>query len=450
MKTPSRISAYVALVVFLVVAGFVQPVEAQKRPKNIILFITDGLGPAGYTMTRDYARDVLGRPYLTVDPYLVGSSRTRSTSNRVTDSAAGATAYSAGQKTYNGAIGVDVNKKPIPTILEAAEARGMATGIVSTSRVTHATPASFTAHVPDRDMEAEIALQQSQLGVDVIFGGGKSFYLPKEQGGKRTDGKNLIEVMRASGTQIVEKTADLNGNLKAPVLGLFAPDHMSYDIDRDSTAQPSLVQMTRKAIDLLKGDKDGFFLMVEASEIDFAGHGNDAAALVNDVLAFDKAIAAAIEFARKDGNTLVVSVSDHETGGLTIGVNYQWNPQVLSKVQSSTEQLVAAIAKDPARQNELIQSKLGITDLNEKEQALLKEAGNKTPALQAAINKIIATRASIGWSHGGHTGVDVNLYAYGPSREKLVGSHENSEVGQTLAQLLGLNLNSVRLADLQK
>ncbi|HET6566764.1 MAG TPA: alkaline phosphatase, partial [Rhodothermales bacterium] len=315
-------------------------VEPPARPRNVILFVSDGMGPAAVTMTRDYVNDVLGGSGLTLDEIEVGSIRTRSTSSRVTDSAAGATAYAAGVHTYNGAISVDTLKHPVGTVLEAAETRGMATGLVVTCEITDATPAAFASHVPERSMQHEIAAQMLDHGVEVLFGGGASYFLT--EGGSRRDGRDLIEEARTKGYQVVRDKDAFMGSLRAPVLGLFADAAMGFDIDRDTTQLPSLAQMAKRAIDLLDDDPDGFFLMVEASFIDVAGHQNDPAPEVQDVRAYDEAMEVAVTYARRTGNTLIVGTSDHETGGLSLGRDgiYQWNPAVLSHVTASADRIV--------------------------------------------------------------------------------------------------------------
>jgi alkaline phosphatase len=339
------------LILLLLVAGFALPLHAQpeERPKNLILMIADGCGPASITMARDYARAVLGRKALALDAIQVGAVRTASASSRVTDSAAGATAYACGIKTYNGAIAVDTTGQPVATLLEAAKARDMAVGLVATSRITHATPAAFAAHVPQRAMESDIAVQMLDQGIEVLLGGGWQYFLPLSEGGRRQDGRNLLREAEQQGYQIVRNRAALRQSLRLPVLGLFAADHLPYEIDRDTTQIPSLAEMTRVAIELLRNNPNGFFLMVEGSRIDHTGHANDAAAHVRDVLAYDEAVAVALNFARQDGQTLVVSVSDHETGGLSLGRNvdgqgiYAWHPEVLARVRASYERLIPAL-----------------------------------------------------------------------------------------------------------
>ena len=421
--------------------------DGAERPTNVILMISDGTGPATITMARDYARAVLGRDGLALDQILVGTAQTFATDSRITDSAAGATAFSSGVKTYNGAIAMDTLRRPVATILEAAEARGMATGLVATSRVTHATPASFASHVPSRSMENEIAEQMIGKGVDVIFGGGRRHFLPESADGQRTDGRDLLETGRELGYQVLATKEDIEGPLTTPVLGLFTVSDMSYDIDRNTSEEPSLTEMTVTALDLLDDDPDGFFLMVEGSRIDHAAHGNDAAAHLHDMLAYDAAVGAALDFARRDGRTLVISVADHETGGLTLGRRGAsgWNPEVLSRVRASHGPIVGQLT-DGADFESVLATYARIDDLSDEERELFETAGTETGPLNAALTQVVGHRAGVGWTTGGHTAVDVNLYAFGPGRESFIGNFDNAEVGRQIAQLMGLDLASATVA----
>ncbi|MEX1055735.1 MAG: alkaline phosphatase, partial [Rhodothermales bacterium] len=205
----------------------------SEGPKNVILFIADGAGPAQITMGRDYVKAMQGVIELSLDAHQTGSVRTSSSDSRVTDSAAGATAYSVGVKTYNGAIAVDRMKRPVTTVLEVAEGRGMATGMVATSRITHATPASFSSHVPDRGMESEIAAQQIVQGIEVIVGGGADYFLPAGEGGLREDGRNLLDEASDLDYDVVRDLTSFRSAGDVPVLALFSGSHMAYEVDRD-------------------------------------------------------------------------------------------------------------------------------------------------------------------------------------------------------------------------
>ena len=448
---PLRVFFASLVAVFLIGA---RPAAAQEtteqeeaRPRNVILMVSDGTGPATLTMARDFARAEWGQKRLALDSALTGSTQTYATDSRVTDSAAGATAFSTGVKTYNGAIAVDTLKRPVATVLEAAEARGMATGLVVTSRLTHATPAAFAAHVPARSMEDEIARQMLGHRVEVLLGGGRRHFRPEADGGARADSLNLLDAVRAAGYAVATDRAGFDSVRTTPLLGLFAESHMNYEIDRDPAVQPSLAEMTRKALDLLASNSDarqnGFFLLIEGSRIDHAGHANDAAAHVRETLAYDEAVAAALDFARRDGRTLVVSTSDHETGGLSLGRDgvYDWKPGVLARVKASQEAMLMRIS-DGAPLSAVLKEAAGIESLTVEKAVALGAAtcAEDAGALGAALSDIISRRAFVGWTTTGHTAVDVNLYAFGPGAGRFAGHFDNTHIGRAVADLLGFDL----------
>jgi alkaline phosphatase len=290
-------------------------VEMRERhfaasPRNVVLLIGDGMGVSHVTT----GKIVLGTLHMERLP--VGGICTTFASNRlVTDSAAGGTALATGHKSYNGAISVSPDKRPLKTVLEHAEGRGMATGLVATCSITHATPAVFAAHVDDRDKDREIARQIASSDVDVLFGGGWSHFLPdSEPGGARTDGLDLLDELRERMPVAlsVEDFRNLPETDAAAVF--FAPEHQPSA----SSREPSLREQTIKAIEILSRDGDGFFLMVEGSQIDWAAHENDYDWLVSELTDFDEAVGAAMDFAEMNGRTLVVVTADHETGAYAI------------------------------------------------------------------------------------------------------------------------------------
>jgi len=417
--------------------------------QNVILLIPDGFGPASATFARDYIRATSGRFELAFDSLHVGSTRTASSNSRITDSAAAGTALATGHKTYNGAVSVDSTGQPVAHLVEAAEARGMATGLVVTSRITHATPAVFSAHVPDRGDENRIAVQQLSAGIEVLMGGGLRHFLPRASGGQRTDGRNLIDEAAQQGYHVVQSASALgNAPEDGALLGLFADGHMAYEIDRAQTQQPSLATMTQHALDRLSGNEDGFFLVVEGSRIDHAGHSNDAAAHLHDILAFEEAVTAALDYAQSDGETFVLVLSDHETGGLSVGRNrdgegiYQWHPKPLAEVKASQGAMVQRImaGDNPER---VLATSAGIDSLRAEDVQRLHAAKRDARALHAALSEIVGRRSLVGWTSLAHTAVDVNTYAYGPGWEAFIGSHENTYVAHALAGLLATDLSTL-------
>jgi alkaline phosphatase len=410
-----------------------------QAPRNVIVLIPDGFGPASATFARDYLRATSRRFELAFDSLHVGSTRTASSDSRITDSVAAGTALATGYKTYNGAIAVDSTGRPVAHLVEAAEARGMATGLVVTSRITHATPAVFSAHVRDRADEDRIAAQQLTAGIEVLMGGGLRHFLPSASGGQRTDGRNLVEEAAQQGYHIVQSTTALEqAPADSALLGLFADSHMAYEIDREQTQQPSLATMTQHALDRL----------AEGSRIDHAGHSNDPAAHLHDILAFEEAVVTALDFARSDGETLVLVLSDHETGGLSVGRNrdgegiYQWHPEPLAEVKASQGAMVRRImaGDDPER---VLATSAGIDSLTAEETQQLRAATRDARALHATLSEIIGRRSLVGWTSLAHTAVDVSTYAYGPGWEAFIGSHENTYIADALARLLDVDLSEL-------
>lgn len=289
------------------------PLVDNKPIKNVILLIGDGTGLAQLASGQYALVGPEGRLHIQTMP-VTGFVNTIASDNLITDSAAGATAYSCGIKTYNGAIGVDKDQVPCKTILELAEKKGLSTGLVATSTITHATPASFAAHVKSRSMENEIAADYLDSGSEVILGGGLRHFIPQEEeGSEREDSRNLVEEFKQNGYSFVRNEEELNSTEGEKILGLFGNSELDH-----SKGEPSLEQMTKKALEVLSRNEDGFFLMVEGSQIDWGGHDNDVDYVIREVESFDKAVKAALDFAVTDGETLVVLTADHETGGMAM------------------------------------------------------------------------------------------------------------------------------------
>lgn len=298
---------------------------AAESPRNFIVFLGDGVGTAYWTAAR------LHQDSLAVESMSVaGLTDTRSSDADVTDSAAGATVYATGVRTYNGAIGVGDRCKelftadsatvmqdpascdPLESVFDLAWERGIATGLVSTSSLTHASPASFGSKVPYRRMQAEIASQLAANPIDVLLGGGEGWF----DGRLRADGQNLLTELCATATCLnsPEELAAYQPDGRR-LVGLFAEDGMPVAAER----VPTLPEMTRVALNRLQGEENGFFLFVEGSQPDWRGHDNrPLEEVVGEMVDFDAAIAVGLEFARSTPETLVLVVADHETGGLSL------------------------------------------------------------------------------------------------------------------------------------
>ncbi|WP_010651890.1 alkaline phosphatase [Oceanobacillus massiliensis] len=413
--------------------------KSQGKIKNVIFMIGDGMGPTYNTAYRSYQDDKT-TPYMeksAFDQYLVGMQETYpwDEEESITDSAAAATAMSAGIKTYNGAIGVDKDKKEVETVLESAKTDGKATGLVSTSQVNHATPASFGAHDESRNNYNDIAddyLDEKINGkpkIDVILGGGTSYF-------ERTD-RNLTQEFKDAGFSYVTSKEELLNDKNEQVLGLFAPVGLNYTLDRPEE-QPSLADMTNTALDRLSEDKDGFFLMVEGSQVDWAGHDNDIVAAMSEMKDFEGAFKRAVEFAEEDGETLVITTADHSTGGFAMGINgeYKWDPAPLLAAERTPDFMAAEIASG-ADTEEVLNQYIDL-ELTSEEIQSVKDAAETTDvtAIDNAIERIFDVRSGTGWTTGGHDGVDVNVYAYGPQADKFAGLHDNHEVGEMVIDVL--------------
>ncbi|EFR03067.1 hypothetical protein MGYG_06065 [Nannizzia gypsea CBS 118893] len=437
------------------------PHKARHTGKrNMIFMVSDGMGPTSLSMTRSFRQHVDKLPIddiLTLDKHHIGSSRTRSSSSLVTDSAAGATAFSCGMKSYNGAISVLPDHTPCGTVLEAAKAAGYMTGLVVTTRITDATPACFSSHVNIRgyeDLIAEHQLGEYPLGVqvDLIMGGGRCHFLPNSTSGScRADDKDLVKLAKSKGFHYFDDRSGFDAlkqgkAAKLPLLGLLAPKDIPFEIDRRFQQRAWLL------------------IMIEGSRIDHAGHGNDPAAQVYEVLAYDKAFKAVLEFLENDSTPgVLVSTSDHETGGLAAArqlhetyPEYLWLPDALANATHSSEYLEPKLnaylegkghgqSRDKKREyirEELIKPALGIVDTTDAEiDRLIDNTGNPAAYLFADL---ISRRAQIGWSTHGHSAADVSIFASSPHDAlPLVGSHENTEVGKFIATYLDLDLDAI-------
>jgi len=276
----------------------------SRRPENIILMIGDGMG-----VTQVYAGLTANKGHLFLENMkTIGFSKTYSASDYITDSAAGGTALSTGVKTYNGAIGVDANGMPLKTVLEYAEEKRMATGLVVTAAINHATPAAFIAHQKSREMYEEIAADFLKTDIDVFIGGGYKYF------SERKDGRNLVEELKQKGYSVEQEMRNVAKVKSGKLAGLVASEHLPHAGERKDMLPVS----AETAINILSQDKNGFFMMVEGSQIDWGGHENNTSYIAEEMLDFDKAIGKALDFAANDGKTLIVVTADHETGGFSI------------------------------------------------------------------------------------------------------------------------------------
>ncbi len=392
--------------------------------RNVILMIGDGMGVNQVTL----ARLIHGRLAMDDFPH-TGLVLTQSADSLVTDSAAGATALATGHKTNNFTVGQDPAGKPFESLAALAKRRGQSTGLVTTARLTDATPAPFAAHVANRKMEPEIANQLAASGVDVLMGGGAKFF-PADVTAK------------FAGYDIVRDSAALAAARGPKILGLFAPGHLPYVVDR--TTEPSLTDMTRKALATLSRNPRGFFMMVEGERIDTAGHSSDAASVVNELLEFDATVAVAREFARTHPDTLVVVTADHATGGLAITEKTNVRMGNFAKVRASANAINRRI-KAGGEIKAVLAELAAVTDLTPDEITAYQQAeGEYDPVTR--IGEIVSRRFGITFipfeyrtvspDHlHGHDGGMVPCYAFGPGAARFTGTFDNTQVFERIRAL---------------
>lgn len=282
-----------------------------ERPKNIVLLIGDGMG-----LTQITAAMYSNGNKLELEKFpVVGLHKSYASDNLVTDSAAGATAFSCGVKTYNGAIGVDPDTAAVTTILEEAEANSMATGLVATSTITHATPASFIAHQASRQMHERIAADFLETEIDLFIGGGKKYFTNRE-----IDDRNLYKELKEKNYTVADYFSKDLERMNLPETGNFAYLTANENPLTVAAGRDYLPMASEKAVNFLadRGAENGFFLMIEGSQIDWGGHANESDYIITELLDFDKTIKKVLDFAAADGETLVIVTADHETGGYAI------------------------------------------------------------------------------------------------------------------------------------
>jgi len=412
----------------------------SAQPKNIILLIGDGMGPAHIKAYRQFINQGNNQPTV-FDQYLIGTLATdpEMETGNVTDSAASATAYSTGSKSYNGAIGVDVNKQPLKTVLQLAKEKGKATGLVVTSQVVHATPAAFAAHIDSRRKYNEIADQyidnrfNNLPYIDVILGGGTKYFARED--------RNLLQEFASTGYEVVSNVEQLVKSDSQHLLGLFAPVGLPSVLERDDTVHPSLAQMTQKALSVLQKNEKGFFLMVEGSQIDWASHDNDIHGMLHEMDDFAKAFKTVVDFSKQRDDTIVLLTADHETGGLSLGRardgknHYLWKHELLRNLKISSYQLAELLFNGKVDEREQVLLQFFAVPMNQAQRQQLMEV-TSADATHNWLKQFIDYHTYTGWTTGGHTGVDVYLYGLGDGIERFRGHHSNNYIGQQIMFML--------------
>jgi len=444
--------------------------------KNVIVLVPDGCSQSALTLARWFQ----GAP-LTVDEIHAGVTKHEMANSVITGSAAAATAFSTGFKTTVRFLSVgprpeDVlstyvwpepsatfSYRPIATVLEGARLlKGKSTGLISTSRFTHATPAAWGCHSDDRGKEGQdISEHMVYNDIDLVFGGGERNLVPATLGGKRSDEEDLLQVLTDRGYEIARTQTEMNALTDLPVFGMFAWSHMDAEIDRPTynPQEPALADMTAKAIELLSQNPRGFFLMVEASQVDWAGHNNDPIWMATDFIKFDEAVKVALDFAKADGQTLVLGYPDHNTGGMDIG-NRDYNG---AYTHLTVEELVNPLKGMTCTAGSLadeIDLLGGATVANIQAAALThwnltvdadvaQEIIDMTGVQEGqdgyaigfsyALARVISKHyTAIGWTSHGHNAEDVPVWAYGPGAPK--GTMDNTDLANCVADAFKMNM----------
>ena len=435
-----------------------------KPVKNVILMIPDGTSIGVYSAARWYKVYNNMGDALHVDPYFTGTVSTFSSNAPIGDSAPTTSCYMTGIPSRSGYIstypvhdpGNDLYPidstmayQPLATILEASRIENnKATGLVVTCEFPHATPADCAAHHYNRGNYSALAPQMAYQNLDVMFGGGNSILT-----------KDIKQHFKNNGTRLIQndKDAMLNYNEDNPIWALFGDRALPYDLDRNPNTTPSLSEMTEKAIDILSKKENGFFLMVEGSQVDWAAHGNDPVGIITEYLAFDEAVGKAIEFAKKDGETAVVILSDHGNSGITIGKS-ECNgydkltlEQLFGEVSkykntaSGIEQKLIDVKPEDMKAEFKKHTNIDLTD--DELKSLLSSKNYKegnymeitnSPNLTHNIINIINSRMCFGFTTGGHTGEEVLLAAYHPDGDVPMGHLKNTEINDYLFKVSGL------------
>jgi len=437
------------------------------RPRNIIFMVADGMSAGLPSLAEPFSRLIRGRgtrwTNLARDPGTAhGWCDTRSLGSLVTDSSAASSAWATGSQVMNGAVNVLPDGRRLTPIGVLARQSGRRLGLVTTTTITHATPAGFVAVEPSRDQEDAIALQYLNAA-DVLLGGGRQFF----DGSRRRDRVDLLAKFRAAGYDVCDSRATLLGPRAGKrLLGLFAHGHLPYVIDASADAAaasgvPTLAEMTTAALDLLGGARGGFLLQVEGGRVDHAAHVNDAAAALRELLAFDDALGVALDYARRTRDTLVVVTSDHGNSnpGLNgIGEDYAGSTrglELLAKIEASSGSILEQIrlGRDSLKRvsaafaSDVVRDRCGIGLSADDAATLAAAVGgplppevNKQHANAAGIlAEVLGNYTGIGWTGMSHTADFTMVLAVGAGQERFAGLRRNTETFGALTGLLGIS-----------
>lgn len=418
-----------------------------KKAKNIIFCVSDGMAASVPTMASQLCEMMNGKPsywsWLMQQDFVVnGLQDTRSLSSLVTDSSAASSAWGSGRRIWNGQVNMYPDGTKLRTLAEIMHEAGVRTGLVTTATITHATPAGFAACIESRGLEAKIAEQYLEKRVDVLMGGGDRFFSPT----KRPDKMDLYAKFADAGYTVVKTRDQLKAAKPGRTVGIFSDSHVPFTVDAMNSEQiaktvPTLAEMSKFAIDSLKGGPNGFLLQIEGAKIDHACHANDLAGAIYDQIAFEEAVKVAIEFAQKDGETLVVITADHATGGINLnGAGNEYfdstsGLKTLLGMKSSYGGITSELGKDASvkKVQDVMQGKLGLKMSAADAQLIADATAGKSPfggsifrqGLNATLGTIIGNYAKVGWTCLNHTNEYVIVTAFGPGMEMFAGLHDN-------------------------
>ena len=464
MQTTSFLSKIRVTLLTLVTLFVVSCSGNRVQTGNLVILLVDGCSSSSLSVARWYRSAVDSLPrQLNLDPYLCGYVDVSSSVSPITGSSESMSAFMTGYRTgagyvsmlpaagrYGDMLPVDSSRayQPLATILEAAKAQGKSTGMVVTVEYLHATPAACAAHSKSRYKRDAIGCQIASQNLDLLYGGGRSYLSDDVRG-----------ILAENGTTLIEDDLDAFRACEDPrQWAIFADTDMRFEIDRDSTREPSLAEMTAKALRQLSKNRKGFFLMVEGSKVDYAAHANDPAAHIKDLLAFDDAVGEVLDFTRKDGNTTVIILPDHGTAGMTIGSGrleyYAAKPLAehfgpIAGYKASSQYLSELIMAAPAEDvRGIVREYCGIEISAEEEALLLEHKNNVTedymtalydPTLQGKIAQLMSGRTNIGYSSGTHTAEDVFLAIYHPRGLRPEGWIANTDLAHYMTEVLGMD-----------
>ncbi len=464
MQVPTRFARWLLLAAALLLASCATSPGSAPQPRNIIVLYADGVAITQLEFGRYSARALRKTGYAATDTVLaqgsIGFLTTHPHEAFATDSAATASAMSTGVKTTIGAIGIGPDGQPVRTAVEVAKAQGKRIGLVTTAEIYDASPAAFSVHTRNRSNHADIVDQYFALEPDVMLGGGSDQFLPEgTPGGKRKDKKDVRAAFVAKGYATPRNATELRAANASRLLGLFSDDSMDFEIDRGATAQPSYAEMVAGALKALEKSPNGFFLFAENENTDTAGHRNDAATLMRDLWAFDEGVKVALEFQKRNPDTLIVVTGDHETGGLSITYAqrdlkdassrnrfYAGNEHLvlLSGITISLDKALESLGKAPtsADLDKLVATHFpGFRLDDDLREAILKRQmleRNHSYAVRNALGRMVARQTGIYWGTSGHTTEPVVVGAIGPGAERFRGYHDNTDFARILHGLMGL------------